>query len=363
MKGASHEDRAKRWVHGRGSVRNPRNRFEGMEYLPLEEVDTEGQASEPLRPRTVYLPDQSKSILSYNDSPDVGFRVGVNPYRGCEHGCVYCYARPFHEYLGYSAGLDFETKIFYKAEAPELLRRALSAPSWKPEPIALSGATDCYQPIERRLEITRRCLEVLLYFRNPVVIITKNRLVLRDVDLLSALAEHNLVRVFITVTTLDLALNRALEPRSSSPEQRVETIRGLAAHGVPVGVLAAPIIPTLNEPEMPRILEVCREAGAQFAGYIVLRLPHGVADLFTEWLSVHYPLRKEKILNRIRSLRGGRLNCSEFGERMRGSGLFAAEIEQMFRVWCRRLGLNGEMPPLSVNAFRRPGSDQLTLEF
>src|SRR5690606_17272479 len=266
----------------------------------------------------VLLQDTTRSILAWNDSPDVGFDVGINPYRGCEHACVYCYARPTHEYLGFSAGLDFETRIMVKRQAPGLLEEALAKPSWRPRTIALSGNTDCYQPAERRLRITRRCLEVLAEFRNPVGIITKSYLVARDVDLLAELARHDAAAVVLSITTLRPELQRSMEPRAASPGRRLGAIRVLAAAGVPVGVNVAPVIPGLTDHELPSILEAAREAGASFAGMIVLRLPHGVKELFEEWLGQAVPERKAKVLNRIRALRGGALYDSRFNVRGRG---------------------------------------------
>lgn len=345
-------------VRGRGTSGNPRNRFESTDYVPDACVELEAP-----RPATVYLDDDAKSIFSKNDSPDVGFNVGINPYRGCEHGCVYCFARPMHEYLGFSAGLDFETRIMVKRNAPALLREALRKRSWTPQPIGLSGATDPYQPVERELELTRRCLAVLAEARNPVAIITKNRLVTRDIDLLKDLARHNAAAVFVSLTTLDLKLNRLMEPRTSSPGQRLEAISALRDAGIPVGVLTAPIIPGLNDHELPELLKAAAGAGARQAGYILVRLPHGVAPLFEQWLEQHFPMRKEKVLNRLRAMRGGKLYDSTFGERMRGQGPFARQIETLFEVAKRKAGLEGNPIELSAGAFRRPGSpgDQLSL--
>src|SRR5436190_17506599 len=297
-------------LQGRGAAGNPANRFERLHYAREEWRDED----DPL-PQTVLLKDATRSIINFNDSPDVGFDASINPYRGCEHGCVYCFARPNHEYLGLSAGLDFETKIFVKEDAPELLRKELSSPRWVPQTIAISGVTDAFQPIERRLQLTRRCLEVLAEFRNPVVIITKNELVTRDIDLLSELARHEAALVFISVTTLDGELARRLEPRASQPSRRLAAIESLARSGVPVGALVAPLIPGLTDHELPSILQAAARAGAVAAGYVPLRLPHAVASLFEEWLSIHQPLQKEKILGRIREIRGGRLNDPNFGSR------------------------------------------------
>jgi DNA repair photolyase len=281
--------------------------------------------------------------------------VSVNPYRGCEHGCAYCYARPTHEYLGFSAGLDFETNILVKHDAPALLRRELSSPRWVPSPLALSGVTDAYQPVERRLRLTRSVLEVLAEFRNPVSVVTKNKLVVRDLDLLSDLARDGAAAVFLSVTTLDAGLARRLEPRTSPPARRLEAVGPLAGAGVPVGVMVAPVIPGLNDHEIPAILAAAARAGARHAAYVPLRLPLAVAPLFEDWLDRHEPGRKEKVLGRLRSLRGGKLNDARFGARMSGSGTFAAMIDTVFRATCVREGLNRAALVLSTAAFRRPG--------
>jgi len=341
----------------RGATGNPANRFEPIQLERDEDWDPE---EDPL-PTTQFLRDHSRTILNRNESPDIGFEYSLNPYRGCEHGCIYCYARPTHEYLGFSAGLDFETRIMVKEDAPKILRAELSSPNWPPQTIAMSGVTDCYQPVERRLKLTRGCLEVLAEFRNPVGIVTKNQLILRDLDLLTELARHNAVVVFVSVTTLDSDLRRVMEPRTSPPGARLATIRQLAAAGVPVGVMVAPVIPGLTDHEMPNILAAATGAGAKFAGYVTLRLPHAVAPLFAQWLATHFPDRKEKVLNRLRSLRGGKLYDTQFGQRMTGTGIFAVQIEQMFRVACRRSGIADNHPQLSTAAFRRPGGRQLGL--
>src|SRR5262245_23028752 len=274
----------------------------------------------------------TRSIIARNDSPDVGFSASINPYRGCEHGCIYCYARPTHEFLGMSAGLDFETKILVKEDAPDLLRKELSSPRWKPEPLGLSGVTDCYQPIEKKLQLTRRCLEVLAEFRNPAIIITKNRLVTRDIEVLLELHQFDAISVTISVTTLDRGLQRVMEPRTSTPENRLDAISQLKDAGVPVSVLVAPIIPGLNDHEIPSILKAAAEAGAGNAGYVALRLPYAVKELFAQWLEQHRPLAKDKILNTIRSMRGGKLNDSRFKVRMKGEGVTAERIERLFNI-------------------------------
>jgi DNA repair photolyase len=303
----------------------------------------------------------SRSALSHNESPDVPFDVGLNPYRGCEHGCAYCYARPTHEYLGFSAGLDFETQIVVKHELPELLRKELAAPRWQPQVVGISGVTDAYQPLERRLRLTRRCLEIFAAFRNPVGIITKNALVARDADILSELASFEAASVALSLTTLDSALHRAMEPRASSPGQRLRAIEALAEAGIPVGVMVAPVIPGLTDHEIPSLLHAAAGAGASFASYLVLRLPHGVKELFADWLERNFPERKDKVLGRIRELRGGELDDTRFGSRMRGQGPFARQISDLFALSRRRAGLLAVAPELSTLHFRNPEADQLSL--
>ena len=341
---------------GRGAASNPANRFEKLSYRASDWDDPED-----ISPQTVLLKDDTRTVINYNDSPDVGFSASINPYRGCEHGCIYCFARPNHEYLGFSAGLDFETKILVKENAPELLRRELLSPKWQPQVVAVSGVTDAYQPIERRLQLTRRCLEVLVEFQNPVVIITKNELVTRDIDLLGRLARVDGALVFVSVTSLDGELARELEPRASQPARRLTAIEALARAEIPVGALIAPVIPGLTDHELPAIISAVAKAGAIAAGYVPLRLPYGVAPLFDEWLTLHRPLQKEKILNRIRDIRGGRLNDPNFGTRLQGSGPYAEHISDLFEVSCRKAGLNSTRPTLSAKAFRRPGPSQMTL--
>jgi DNA repair photolyase len=306
----------------RGAGSNPPNRFE---HITLER-DADWDPEQDPSPRTLFLRDRSRTIIASNDSPDIVFENSINPYRGCEHGCIYCYARPTHEYLGFSAGLDFETKIMVKEDAPRLLREELSAPGWIPKVIGMSGVTDPYQPVERRLKLTRRCLEVLAEFRNPVTIVTKNNLVTRDLDLLAELAGCRAVAVFISITTLDPELRKIMEPRTSPPSARLATIGALAGAGIPTGVLVSPVIPGLTDHEMPAILAAAAAAGASFAGHAALRLPYAVAPLFEEWLTRHLPEKKDKVLSRIRSIRGGKLNDSRFGKRMRGEGIFAEQI-------------------------------------
>jgi DNA repair photolyase len=336
-------------MKGRGASWNPQNRFETLEYIRDEEAPPEEESR-----GTLYLRDPTRTIIATNDSPDVGFDASINPYRGCEHGCIYCFARPSHEYLGFSAGLDFETKILVKEDAPALLREELSAKKWQPKVLVMSGVTDPYQPIERRLGITRGCLEVLAEFRNPVAIITKNHLVTRDIDLLAELAEHHAASVTLSITTLDATLARIMEPRTSSPELRLDAVSQLAKAGIPVTVNAAPTIPGLTDHEMPSILAAAKEAGAIGAGFVVLRLPWAVAPLFEKWLEEHYPDRKEKVLNRIRDLRGGKLYDAQWGVRGRGTGIYAEQIKALFDITCRKLGLNEKDWDLSTDSFRRP---------
>ena len=345
-------------TRSRGAAGNPPNRFEQIVF----ERDADWNPDEDPLPITRFYRDLSQTIISRNNSPDIPFAASINPYRGCEHGCSYCYARPTHEYLGFSAGLDFETKIMVKENAPELLRLELSSPKWKPQELAMSGVTDCYQPIERKLQLTRRCLAVLAEFRNPVSIITKNALVTRDLDLLRELAAHRAVHVNISITTLDSKLARKLEPRAASPKQRLTAIETLSQAGVPAGVLVAPAIPGINDHEIPSVLAAAKAAGASWAYTEVLRLPLTVAPLFQEWLERHFPERKDKVLSRIRAIRGGKLNDSRFGSRMRGEGIFADQISQMFHIACRKVGLPEDGPELSTASFRKPSGPQLDLD-
>lgn len=361
---------------GRGARANPTGRFERARIEPdLDALadwlsgDDLGAIEDPADPRegadrrppTQAIPDPARTALTTNESPDIPFDTSLNPYRGCEHGCAYCYARPTHEYLGYSAGLDFETKILVKERAPELLRKELSAPRWKPQVVALSGVTDAYQPLERKLQITRRCVEVFAEFRNPISIITKNALVTRDLDLFRPLAEVNAVSVDVSITTLDPRLQGALEPRASSPHERLRAVERLAKAGIPVGVNIAPIIPGLTDAETPALLQAAANAGAKRAGHIVLRLPHGLRELFDDWLLTHRPMRREKVLHRLESLRGGKLNDPRFGTRLTGEGRFAEQISGLFDVMKRRYGLDQPTPDLSTAAFRKPGGTQLDL--
>jgi len=347
---------------GRGAVENPHNRFERLAVEPDADdaVFADETGFEPRRVPTEILRDHSRSVLSHNDSPDIPFDTSINPYRGCEHGCIYCYARPTHEYLGFSAGLDFESRILVKEEAASLLRKELSARSWKPRKVVMSGVTDPYQPIERKLAITRGCLAVLAELRQPVGIITKNELVTRDLDLLGELHAHGAVGVSLSITSLDGDLARKLEPRASHPRDRLKAVERLAAAGIPVSVMVAPILPAITDHEIPAILEAAAAAGAHTAGYTVLRLPGAVGGLFESWLEEHFPDRKEKVLHRVREMRGGQLTDARFGFRMRGEGIYAEQIRTTFHTFRRRFGLDRPFPELSAAAFRRPG-EQLGL--
>jgi DNA repair photolyase len=334
---------------GRGTNANLPNRFERLHVAP----DPEEAAEEAAGRETIVYRDPSRSVLTRNNSPDIGFEWSVNPYRGCEHGCTYCYARPTHEYLGFSAGLDFESRIVAKTDAPLLLARRLRSPRWKPTTIVMSGVTDPYQPVERRLGITRGCLEVFAAARHPVAVITKSDRILRDLDLLASLAEVGAAGVSISITTLERRLQRAMEPRAATPERRLEAIRRLSEAGVPVGVNVAPIVPGLTDHELPEILEAARAAGARFAGRILLRLPHGVKELFLAWLERAVPERAAKVQARIRETRGGELYDSTWGSRMSGEGLHAELLQRVFRVHAERLGFERRPPGLSAEHFRR----------
>ncbi len=349
-------------IPGRGTGLSMPNRFERLHRVPDPDADLGPDGGEPPHPRTQFYDDISESILNPIDSPDLPISMGLNPYRGCEHGCAYCYARPTHDYLGWDSGLGFETKIMVKRRAPELLRAALSSPKWRPQAVAMSGVTDCYQPAERHLRLTRGCLEVFAEFHNPVSIITKNALVTRDIDVLSNLARHRCVAVHLSITTLDAELAGKLEPRAARPEHRLRTIRRLAEAGVPVGVMVAPVIPGLTDTELPAILAAAAEAGARSAGYVLLRLPHTVKDIFLQWLDDHAPSQKARIIDRIESLRGGKLNDPSWTARLQGQGVFAEQLRALFQLTARRAGLDYGNSELNTDAFRRPEPDgQLSL--
>lgn len=326
-------------LKGRGTRTNPDNRFEATAREAFD--DGWGTLTEDMPAlRTTLTREASKSALSYNDSPDLGFDRSLNPYRGCEHGCVYCFARPSHAYLGLSPGLDFETKLLFKPDMPALLARELSRPGYVPKTVTLGANTDPYQPVERRLELTRRTLEVLERFGHPVSIVTKSAGVLRDLDILSRMAARNLARVYMSVTTLDAKLARAMEPRAASPLRRLQAMRELSVAGVPVAVLAAPMIPGINDSELERILDAAAQAGASTAGYVLLRLPLELRGLFEDWLNQHYPERAARVLALIRQTRGGQLYDARFGQRQTGTGDYAQVLAQRFAIAIRRLGLD-----------------------
>ena len=343
---------------GRGALSNPEGRFETVRkqaeedgwHRPVEPED------EPAPLETILKPDPTRSIISRNDSPDIPYSQSINPYKGCEHGCIYCYARPSHEYLNLSPGLDFETKIFFKPEAAALLDAELRKPGYKPASITLGSNTDPYQPAEKKLGITRSILETLQRFEHPVSIITKSTLVTRDVDILAAMAQKNLATVFVTLTTLDHGLKRSLEPRAASPEGRLRAMATLTQAGVPVGVMTAPIIPMINDAELERMLELAAAAGAQGAGYVLLRLPWQLKDLFREWLATHYPLKAEHVMSLINQSRGGKDYDSGFGTRMRGTGQFAELISKRFALACKRLDLGFRRMRLTTEHFRVPSA-------
>ncbi|MCP4702856.1 MAG: PA0069 family radical SAM protein [Gammaproteobacteria bacterium] len=351
-------------LKGRGALSSPANRFDPYVY---EDVDDgwpgDGEAAEALR--TVLNIDKARSIINRNDSPDVPYEQSVNPYRGCEHGCIYCYARPSHAYYGFSPGLDFETQIVYKPDAARLLRKELGKRNYRCKPIALGSNTDIYQPAEKKLEITRQVLEVLHEFRHPVCLVTKSALIERDIDLLADMAEQNLVQVMGSITTLKSSLARMLEPRTAAPRRRLQTMQRLTDAGIPVGVLFAPIIPGLNDEELERVLAAARQAGADVACTVMLRLPREVKDLFAEWLSAHIPLKAERILNLVREVHDGKEYNSRFGVRMTGSGVYADLIMQRFRLACKRLGLDTRRRTLDCSRFRAPvpKGGQLSLFF
>jgi len=340
---------------GRGAGVDPPNRFErtfiedDWDQLP---PDDDHIGSRKIA--TEFFPDQSRTVISENDSPDIPFRYSVNPYRGCEHGCAYCYARPYHEMLGMNAGLDFESKILVKFDAAALLRKELCHSRWQGDAIALSGVTDCYQPGEREFRITRGLLEVMLEAQQATTITTKNALVLRDVDLLAPMAEAGLVTVNISIASLDSELTRVLEPRTSTPQARLRAVRGLSGAGVPVSVLVAPIVPGLTDHQMANVLQAADDAGAVSAGYELLRLPQSVAPIFLDWLDTHFPQAREKVEGLVRSTRDGCLNDATFGQRMVGSGTYAESIRNTFGAFARKYGLDGPAPELDTSRFRPP---------
>lgn len=348
-------------IKGRGSLINPVNRFE---KILIEEIDSEELIEDEFKSKlnTVFYKDESRSIISKNESPDLGFDFSVNPYRGCEHGCIYCYARPYHEYLGFSSGLDFETKIMVKENAPYLLEKELRKKSWKPSLIVFSGITDCYQPIEKKLKLTRACLEVCLNFRNPTGIVTKNNLILRDIEILKEMAKLELISVAISITSMKNDLIQIMEPRTSRIEKRLTTIETLAKEGIPVTVNVAPIIPGLNDEEIPAILKAAYEAGANYASYIILRLPYAVKEIFIKWIEKEFPNRYKKIISKINEYREGKLNSSNFGERFRGKGVTVEAIRQLFKLNCKKLDMNLGYPVLRTDLFKIPKNNNVQFD-
>lgn len=343
-------------ITGRGAQSLPPNRFEKIhaedDFEHLEADDEYLQQRQ--KPKTEFFADTSRTIISENDSPDVPFRFSLNPYRGCVHGCAYCYARNTHEYLGLSAGLDFETKIFVKQDAPALFHEWLAREGYLPEMVAFSGVTDCFQPIEKEYQLTRQCLEVACETGQPIGIVTKNKLVTRDLDILSRMAANNTISVAVSVTSLDQSLTRKMEPRTSSPAARLEAIRELSSAGVPVHLMAAPMIPGLNDDELPAILKAGADAGARTASYLMLRLPLTVKPVFVDWLHAAYPEKAQRVISRIRSTRDGEMNSSKWGERMKGTGVIADQLKQTFELFTRKLGLNQKFAPLETKHFRPP---------
>jgi DNA repair photolyase len=344
---------------GRGVLTNATGRYEPLARIAFDDGWSSLEELPPFK--TTVSVDATRKIVTRNDSPDIGFDRSINPYRGCEHGCVYCFARPTHAYLGLSPGLDFESKLLVKPEAAELLEKELAAPGYSPRTIAIGTNTDPYQPIERQYQVMRRILEVLDRAGHPVGIVTKSALVLRDLDILARMAERNLAKVALSVTTLDAALARKMEPRAATPMRRLETLRRLSAAGVPTAVMVAPVIPALNDAEMERILEAAQAAGVKEAGYVLLRLPLEVRDLFREWLTENYPDRAAHVFKLIRDMRGGRDYDSTWGQRMKGAGPYAWMIGRRFEMACEKLGMNERRTILTPEHFRRPKADSAQL--
>ena len=350
-------------IKGRGSVSNRTSRFEQMQREPFDDEWAQAEPEATPKPATTVSLETARSIISRNDSPDIGFEQSINPYRGCEHGCIYCYARPTHAYLNHSPGLEFETKLYAKGNAADLLRKEFSRPSYVPKLIALGANTDPYQPIERRLGITASVLAVMEEFNHPVAITTKSASVTRDIDVLARLARKNLVRVFMSVGSLDRTIARTLEPRASTPGARIDAIRALSKAGVPAGVIVAPVIPALTDHDMEKILFSAKDAGAKSAAYVLLRLPLEIADLFREWLAAHHPLKEAHVMNLVRQMRNGKIYDSDYGTRMKGTGVFAQLLEQRFKRACLKAGLNQTRHALDTTLFSRPPErqPQLTL--
>jgi DNA repair photolyase len=338
---------------GRGAVSNPTGRFEAHKAEAVD--DGWGSLDEELPPlRTEVRPDPARSIIARNQSPDVGFSQSINPYRGCEHGCIYCYARPSHAYVNLSPGLDFETKLFFKQDAARLLEAELAASSYQCSPIMIGANTDPYQPIERDYRVTRSLMEVLQRYRHPFSVITKSAMVERDIDILEEMARDRLVHVTLSITSLDPAIKRTLEPRTASPQARLRAVKKLSAAGISVGVMVAPVIPVLTDAELEDILAACAAAGARTAGYVLLRLPHETKDLFREWLEVHEPLKAKHVMSRMQAMRGGRDYDSRWGVRQRGVGEYAQLLQRRFDLACERVGLNRERFELELSLFRKP---------
>jgi len=349
-----------KYINGRGSQIHVNNPFEKSIFSTEhpEGVDEEYRVSPP---KTQLFHETPKTIINKVESPDVGGMFSVNPYQGCEHGCIYCYARNAHHYWGFDAGIDFESKIVVKQNAPELLEKHFLKKSWKPTPIMLSGNTDCYQPVERKLKITRRLLQVFLDFRNPVSIISKNSLILRDLDLLQKLAKHNLVQVFLSITTLNEELRRKMEPRTANAQKRLKTLKGLSDAGIPTGVMNAPLIPGLNHHEIPQVIRAAADAGAMGAGYTVVRLNGAIGEVFENWLFTNFPDRAKKVWNQISAMHGGKVNDSRWGVRKTGEGPYAKSIQQLFATSVKKYLVGRKIPELATDKFRRNGMDQLQL--
>jgi DNA repair photolyase len=343
-------------IKNRGAISNPEGRFEKIKREIVYDGWDTSDEDETLPPlETFLLEERAKSIITHNDSPDIGFEQSINPYRGCEHGCIYCYARPSHAYMNMSPGLDFETKIFYKVDAANLLRNELSKPSYVCKTIVLGANTDPYQPAESKLKVTRSLLEVLNRYNHPVAIITKGSLIERDIDILADMASRNLAKVAVSLTTLSTELKQTLEPRTATPKARLRVICHLTEKGIPVRVMAAPMIPMINDMELEKILKSASEAGARFAAYTLIRLPYEVKDLFKEWLTTHYPDRAKHVMSLIMQMRGGKEYDSTFGKRMRGEGEFAELLNTRFHLACKRYKLNIQASPmLNTNIFKHP---------
>ncbi|WP_017525601.1 PA0069 family radical SAM protein [Pusillimonas noertemannii] len=341
-------------IKGRGSISNNTSRFEQFQREPFDDEWPEIEPEAESKPATTVSFETAKSIISRNDSPDIPFDQSINPYRGCEHGCIYCYARPTHAYLNHSPGLDFETRLYAKGNAAELLRKEFSKPSYVPKLIALGANTDPYQPIERRLRITASILAVMEEFNHPVAITSKSASVTQDIEVLGRLARKNLVRVFMSVGSLDRTIARTLEPRASTPGARLEAIRRLSQAGIPCGVIVAPVIPALTDHDMEKILFNAKDAGAEAAAYVLLRLPLEIAELFREWLAAHHPLKEAHVMNLVRQMRNGKMYDSDYSSRMKGTGVFAELLRQRFKRACLKAGLNQARPPLDTTLFSRP---------